>query len=192
MKWDKKTKSNAIFYGGTGAVLLFLFLTPWGINLRAWMMSFTLSAPNIETHQVVSKEAAFIEYDWSFQSDAEEQLFLSSIDKPIFLNVWATWCGPCRTEMSSIMALQKKYGEQVEFILVSSEKMDILKKYKAAKGIEFPIYTSLTPPPPNLATGTYPTTYIISKDKDVLMKVKGAHDWNSSDVHKYLDEILAK
>ncbi|MFT5600478.1 MAG: thiol-disulfide isomerase/thioredoxin [Flavobacteriales bacterium] len=192
MKWNKKTKSNTIFYGGTLLVLLFLFVTPWGQSFRAWMMSFTLSSPDIENHQIVSEKEAFIEYDWSFQSDDDQQIFLSSIDKPIFLNVWATWCGPCRTEMSSIMALQKEYGDRVEFILVSSEKMEVLKKYKAAKNIEFPVYTMLTAPPANLSTGSFPTTYIISKDKDILMKVKGAHDWNSQSVHDYLDKILVK
>jgi hypothetical protein len=50
----------------------------------------------------------------------------------------------------------------------------------------------LTAPPANLATESFPTTYIISKDKDILMKVKGAHDWNSQSVHDYLDKILVK
>ncbi len=42
-------------------------------------------------------------------------------NKPLFLNFWATWCGPCIEEMPTIVDLHKKYGKQVDFLSISCD-----------------------------------------------------------------------
>ena len=57
-------------------------------------------------------------------------MWLSDTDKPIFINIWATWCGPCRTELPSINSLYEKYKKDIKFILVSpNESIEILKEF---------------------------------------------------------------
>ena len=39
--------------------------------------------------------------------------------KPLLVNLWATWCGPCRVEMPEIQELYERYGDQVQVVGVS-------------------------------------------------------------------------
>ena len=57
-----------------------------------------------------------------------EKVKLSSyFGKPIFLNFWATWCGPCVSEMPDIEKMKKEYGENLVILLVNGgeEKEDV-------------------------------------------------------------------
>lgn len=66
-------------------------------------------------------------------------------DKPIVINFWATWCGPCKSELPAFDNLYKKYGEEVEFLMVnmtdgSRETIDGVKDFITENGYEFPVY----------------------------------------------------
>src|SRR5690606_10155465 len=63
-------------------------------------------------------------------------------DKLVFLNVWATWCGPCIMEMPGIQSLYERYKshEKVRFYVVSDEGADIVSPFIARKGYELPFY----------------------------------------------------
>ena len=173
------------------AFFIFLFLTPWGKNLKEWVSSLTLSTPNME--QNIAPNDAYITMDWALISDEGTKVIFSEIDKPIFLNIWATWCGPCRSEMGSIEDLYNTYGDRVEFLLVSpTEGLEIVKKFKASRNESIPLYVNGSQIPPNLYGGVFPTTFIISKEKEIVLKSEGAHDWNAADVHQFLDALLEK
>jgi len=191
MSWFKRNKSNVLFYGIFISIMLFLFGTTAGENVRAWMMSFTLSSPDLESQEIKSDKESHIDYDWKLIDDEGNELWISEIDKPIFLNIWATWCGPCRSEMASIMALEESMGNEVAILLVStSDSFEKLKDYKIRKGIDFPLYKPAFEAPVNLRTKSFPTTFIIDKEKSVVMKSMGAHDWNAKNVHDYLRKLI--
>ncbi len=48
-------------------------------------------------------------------------------NKPVFINIWATWCPPCIAELPSIEELYEDYGDKVNFILISNEDIDKVK-----------------------------------------------------------------
>ncbi len=44
-------------------------------------------------------------------------------NKPLFLNFWAIWCIPCIQEFPHIVELQKEYGDKIDFIVASCDKL---------------------------------------------------------------------
>jgi thiol-disulfide isomerase/thioredoxin len=191
MVLTRKRKSDLIFWAGFGLIVAFLYLTPWGSSTRAWMGGLFLSSPNMEKHE--ANKDNFLSSDWNLQNINENKILISETNKPIFINIWATWCGPCRTEMPSINNLYNKYKNDVEFILVSpDETIEVLKEFGQNNAYNFPIYTSISQTPIQLQTNSYPTTIIIDKNKNITYKMTGAHDWDTEEVYSILDELINK
>lgn len=65
--------------------------------------------------------------------------------KPIIVNFWATWCGPCKNEMPYFQNMYEKYGDSVVFMMVNAtdgdrDTVDKVKEYIADNGYTFPVY----------------------------------------------------
>ena len=190
MTLSKKKKSDLLFWIGFGLIIAFLFFTPWGGVTRTWIGGLFLSSPDLEKYE---SSENFLSTDWNLQHINNEKMSLSDTDKPIFINIWATWCGPCRTELPSINSLYDKYKNGVEFILVSpNESIETLKEFAKDNNYKLPIYTAKGQTPSQLQTNSYPTTIIIDKNKIITHKMRGAHDWNTEEVHSILNELINK
>lgn len=113
----------------------------------------------------------------------------------VLLNVWATWCGPCRTEMPSIEALHKALGPKgLHVVAVSIDdpgKGDDIRKFAKDFGLTFEIlHDSTQAIQQAYQTTGVPETFIIAADGTIRKKVIAASDWNSQPNRALITQLL--
>lgn len=113
----------------------------------------------------------------------------------VLLNIWATWCAPCREEMPSIQALHEAYGPSGLAVVAvsiddpgSEQKIrDFVRQY----GLTFEV---LHDGPGTIRrdyqTTGVPETLVIGRDGVILRKVVGAADWNSPANHALIAPLF--
>lgn len=116
--------------------------------------------------------------------------------KVIFLNMWATWCGPCRAEMPGIQSLYAKLKpDSIEFVMLSwdrdSDKPKI-EAYLEKNNFSFPVYQPAGYLPDHLQVPSIPTTFIISKAGKVIQKEVGTRNYDTKKMIQYLKAEAAK
>jgi thiol-disulfide isomerase/thioredoxin len=131
------------------------------------------------------------DYEWKLKDLSGTEWQLSDFkDKVLFINLWATWCPPCIAEMPDLEKLYQQYGHNVEFLFISNEPVELLKKFTQKKGIKVPVYHPLTPYPEVFSTQTLPTTYIVDTKGQVVVYKQGLAQWNSNRVHNIINTLL--
>jgi thiol-disulfide isomerase/thioredoxin len=113
--------------------------------------------------------------------------------KVIFLNLWATWCGPCRAEMAGIQKLYSNIDtEKVQFVMLSLDKDSDKPKvisYMLNKGFSFPGFMPSGYLPEELKVPAIPTTFIISKEGKVVRKEVGSMRYDTPKFQKFLEGL---
>jgi thiol-disulfide isomerase/thioredoxin len=118
--------------------------------------------------------------------------------KVVVLNLWATWCGPCKTEMPTLAKLAQAYaGKPVEVVAVSIDKPDALAQAKAFIAANAPLKLYNDPEAklpwslkPN-ADGM-PTTIILGKDGLERGRISGEADWAGPGAKAVIDKALTE
>lgn len=135
-----------------------------------------------------------VNLDWTIKSldGTEVNLRDYAQGKTIFLNFWATWCGPCVAEMPSIDALFAQFGDRVAFVCVSQENAETLTKFMQVRKYSVPVFYADTLPPPELNATAIPATFIISSEGKILLKHMGGADWAHESVIAFLRDNLKR
>ena len=101
-------------------------------------------------------------------------------EKPIIINFWATWCGPCKSEMPHFEKAYREYGDRIDFMMINpadgvNDTKENVEKFLSETGYTFPVYYDL-----DLNAGRvygitgFPTTILVTKDGFLLGYVPGA------------------
>jgi thiol-disulfide isomerase/thioredoxin len=106
-----------------------------------------------EDHSVTSdliQERAYIRVgvdapDFSLTDLTNQTVQLKKLfGKPIILNFWATWCGPCRIEMPMLESFYQNRSENIEFLAINmQEKEQSVQKFAGELNLNFPILLDL-------------------------------------------------
>lgn len=114
--------------------------------------------------------------------------------KPVIVNFWATWCGPCQSEMPAFDTMYQNYKDEVHFIMLnltdgSRDTVESVTKFIEDAGYSFPVYfdTSMD------AAYTYsaysiPMTLFITSDGRLAHTQMGA--MSEDTLEKYVETLI--
>jgi thiol-disulfide isomerase/thioredoxin len=110
--------------------------------------------------------------------------------KVLFINLWATWCGPCRAEMPSIQQLYNAIDTtRVAFIMLSldsPDKQTKVERYVKDNNFSFPVYLPHQALHKQLTVRSIPTTFIVAPDGKIKIKRSGVTNYDTEEFRVYL------
>lgn len=175
------------------ALIVFMQLPDGGGGQKAEGSVRIAAAPAAKTGSVAAGKVAT---DFKLRDLGGHEISLSSMrGKVVFLNLWATWCEPCRREMPSIEKLYEKFGKDKSFVILAvSEDSDGSKAvapYVKQSGYKFEILLD----PRNDVGEAYsvsgiPETFVIDRDGRIVAHHLGPYDWANPDIRDALQELI--
>jgi peroxiredoxin len=110
------------------------------------------------------------------------------------VNIWATWCVPCRTEMPS---MQKAYealkdqGFRIAAVSVDEESDDVVNAFAESYGLTFDILHDRSGGiQKTYQTTGVPESFLVDRNGIIVRRVIGAHDWNSPVNRGLIERLL--
>lgn len=129
-----------------------------------------------------------------YDSDGNEVHLSDFSGKPIVLNFWASWCGPCKMEMPDFHEAYLNRGDEIQFLMInmtdgSRETVDSASQFIAEQEYTFPIFYDIESDAA-VTYGVYslPTTYFIDADGYAIAQAIGAI--NAETLQRGVDLIL--
>ncbi len=179
-----------------GAVIVIALLQATGLlsTISAFTQSGLLKSGVMDASVSIMKKPEPFDFNFKIKNQAGETInFDQYKGKVIFLNLWATWCGPCRVEMPSIQALYEKMdSSKVVFVMLSIDKdsdqpkiRTFINKYKYT----FPVYQPSGYLTSQLDIPSIPTTFVINKEGKIVTKEVGATNFDTSRFRKFLTSL---
>ncbi len=147
--------------------------------------------------RIVRAQAGTEMPELTFQDPEGNALELADLKgTPVLLNLWATWCAPCRVEMPLLDELASVMGDDLKVLTISQDirGAEVVAPFFAQNDFE-----NLEPwldPDADLAVqftqgGLMPTTILFDEEGKELFRVAGDYEWNSEDAIAEIREALA-
>jgi thiol-disulfide isomerase/thioredoxin len=149
----------------------------------------------IGTLDIANRGAAMPDYTFTDPSGAKMRM-LDLKGKPVLINLWATWCGPCVLEMPMLDTLAAKHKDKLRVLTVSQDLggADKVAKFYGAR--KFVYLQPWLDPDNNLSfhykTGVLPTTVLYDAKGREVWRIVGAHDWLGTRTDAMLAETIAR
>ena len=115
------------------------------------------------------------------------------LGKPLLINVWASWCGPCRAEMGSLERLAwRDQGQRFTVIGISTDDSELAaKRYLLSANATLNHYLDHALEMENmLGADRLPLTVLVGAKGQVLARYYGARDWDQADADQWINATL--
>ena len=125
--------------------------------------------------------------------NGETNKFSDFKGKPLLINVWASWCGPCRAEMGSLERLARRYnGNEFNLIGISiDDDGEAAAGFTKQLKITFKNFLDSNLFLENmLGANTIPLTIFVDADGRVLLKARGVFEWDSPKIVGAIAEVF--
>lgn len=159
-----------ILFGLSGMFAPAFANTPGEVEVGGYLREATL-------HGLIGKSRKFSEFK----------------GKPLIINVWASWCGPCREEMDSLDRLSRRYGgKKFQVIGISTDDDgNAAAAYIKQAGVSFETFIDSKVFLENmLGANAIPLTLLVDAHGRVLRKVRGSHEWDSPEFLGFIGETF--
>ena len=139
-----------------------------------------------------------VDYEWTAEDLNGNPVKLSTFQgKPLFINVWATWCGPCLRELPAVenLAANSKWKDRdLVFLAISTDNQaDALKRFLKDKPIKgLTVLRATGPLPLALDSDGIPAIFLIDREGKVVASQIGSAAWDDPSVVDRLDKLSAK
>ena len=188
-KWFR-IAGNIVFYG---LILLLIFNPATKGWLLRQLMAVGLFKAEIKKESPATNlpagAAAF-----SFRDESGTTRSTADLKgKVVFINFWATWCPPCRAEMPALNDLYNQFRDDDQFVfLFLNEDNDRAKAaaYLQSNGFAMPLVSTEGNVPPEIYSGTLPTTVVLNKEGKFVYKHEGLAKYNTKEFINQLKALL--
>jgi thiol-disulfide isomerase/thioredoxin len=113
--------------------------------------------------------------------------------RPLVLNLWATWCEPCREEMPSLQRLDEMYDDAALRVVAVSvdDDANLVREFVLRYRLTLPVLLDpggqrMQP----LRIAAYPTTLLVAGDGRIAATVTGGRDWSSAQTLEQIGRVL--
>ncbi|MCE2894211.1 MAG: TlpA family protein disulfide reductase [Flammeovirgaceae bacterium] len=180
---------------GLTLVILLVVLNYTGLigSISSATQSAILKTGLLDAEVDVSRSEIF-NYDFTIKDLAGNKFSFGQYkSKVVFVNLWATWCGPCRAEMAGIQKLYSSIAsDSISFVMLSLDRdtdQEKVVKYVNTKGFTFPVYLPSGRLTEQLSVPSIPTTFVIGKDGRIVAKEVGTTNFNTDKFKKFLKQL---
>jgi thiol-disulfide isomerase/thioredoxin len=162
-------------------------MTPIMGGIQSVLLSTGLIKPKIA---LVNKEKLDFDYSGTFTTPQGSLIDLEAYrGKTVFINLWATWCPPCRAEMPHISEMYKKIKdtENLEYLMIALDKdFEKSKKLVNDKGWSFPIVHASHGLNNSLQSQSIPTTIVINPEGKIVFYQEGMSNFDTEEFKGFL------
>ena len=188
-------KRTLLEWGAIAAVFAILYVTGLhtqvlGTMQRAMLWTGLFDA---EGQHITTTEGPILsDTDFQFQlatPDGNQKSLREFKGDVLFVNVWASWCPPCVAEMPTIETLYDNVGDNdnIKFLLISlDEKQEKATSFMKNSNFSMPYYFPLSAMPTVFQSPYIPSTYVVSKEGQIIYKQEGIADYSSNSFRNWL------
>lgn len=161
-------------------------ITTYGLRDEIFPVDVGAKAPDFEAVTLFDHEVKTLSRDYK--------------DQVVLLNVWATWCGPCRIEMPSIEALYREFGPKgLRIVAINAADPDAsdstVKAFAEGYGLTFDILRDMPSAGDDSITALYktrgfPESFVIDRNGVIRKKWISADDWHSQGNRALIASLL--